>query len=167
MLGDRSARYDHPTILFTFNYMRVAEQLTEHWSNNKAIDLLLPVLLDELSEIVSIKNADQTVIFINRVGFELFKLENEEVIGHKCYELNGHEKFCDNCPASTAKLTKKSVRAEAYFESVDKWFEINAMPVCDKHGEVIYIIEIYRDLTPIKQLQEQLQFYEARTSLAP
>lgn len=164
MLGD-PAKTGSPNILIHTIHMRETEQLTEHWNNYKVIELLIPTLFDELSEIVSIKKADQTVIFYNRAGFELLKLEPEEVVGRKCYELIGREEICNNCPANVAKKTKRSARAEAYFESIGKWFEINSMPVCDKHGEVLYIIEILRDITHIKHLQEKLKSYEAQANL--
>lgn len=145
--------------------MRDSEQLTEHWNNYKVIELLIPTLFDELSEIVSIKKADQTVIFYNRAGFELLNLDPEEVVGRKCYELIGRNEICNHCPGIIAKETKKSARAETYFENIGKWFEINAMPVCDKYGEVVYIMEILRDITHLKQLQERLLTYEAQQNL--
>ena len=126
----------------------------------KMLDLLIPTVFDEISEIVSIKSPDQTILFYNHAGFKALNKKPEEVIGKKCYELIGRNDLCEGCPGSNAAKSGKSSRAEVFFDKLVKWFEINAMPVCDKNGKVIFILEILRDITHLKQLQEELLKYE-------
>lgn len=125
------------------------------------LDLLTPTLFNEISEIVSIKTPDHTILYYNQAGFKMLGMDPEDVIGRKCYELIGLEGICENCPGSSAVKTKKTDRAESYFASIDKWFEVNAMPVCDRKGNVIYILEILRDITHLKKLQEELSRHES------
>lgn len=125
------------------------------------LDLLTPSLFDEISEIVSIKKPDHTILYYNKAGYKMLGMEPKDVIGRKCYELIGRESVCEGCPGSRAVIAKKSDRAESYFESIDKWFEVYAMPVCDRKGNVSYVLEILRDITHLKKLQEELLRYEA------
>ena len=128
----------------------------------KLLDLIIPAAFDEISEIVSVKTPDHTIVFYNRAGYNMLGMEPEEVIGRKCYEIIGQSSSCTDCPGERAVLTKKSDRAESYFESIGKWFEINAMPVCDRQGRVLFVMEILRDITHLKKLQEELARYEAQ-----
>lgn len=125
------------------------------------LDLLTPALFNEISEIVSIKTPDHGILYYNQAGFKMLGMDPEDVIGRKCYELIGREGICEGCPGSSAVQTKKSERAESYFESIDKWFEVYAMPVCDRKGKVIYILEILRDITHLKKLQKELARHES------
>jgi PAS domain S-box-containing protein len=142
--------------------MKSLDHLHSENVSTELLDLIIPAAFDEISEIVSVKAPDHTILFYNRAGYKMLGLEPEEVIGRKCYEILGTPSSCSKCSATRAVITKKPDRAETYFENIGKWFEINATPVCDKEGKVIFILEIFRDITPIKKLQEQLSRYEAR-----
>jgi PAS domain S-box-containing protein len=125
------------------------------------LDLLTPALFNEISDIVSIKTPDHTILYYNQAGFKMLGMDPKDVIGRKCYELIGRKSICEDCPGSSAVKTNKSERAESYFELIDKWFEVYAMPVCNRKGEVIYILEILRDITHLKKLQEELLRHES------
>ncbi|MBE0663454.1 MAG: PAS domain-containing protein [Bacteroidales bacterium] len=142
--------------------MKSRDHLHSHNELPGMLDLIIPAAFDEISEIVSVKSPDHTILFYNRAGYKMLGLEPEDVIGRKCYEIIGCPTFCSNCAGARVVITKKSDRAESYFESIGKWFEINAMPVCNKEGKVIFVLEILRDITNLKKLEEQIAKYEAQ-----
>lgn len=125
------------------------------------LDLLTPSLLNEISEVIIIKKPDHTILYCNRAGYKMLAMEPEEVIGRKCYELMGKPTICEDCSGNKAVQAKKSDSSESFSASIGKWLEVKTIPICNKEGNVIYILEILCDLTRLKKLQDKLSKYES------
>jgi len=85
-----------------------------------------------------------------------------KIVGRKCFDLAYHfDKPCyfhndDKCPVTESIKTKKSATAIHHFCVDGKTIveEITATPILEDDGEVKYVVEEFRDLTTLLNLNK-------------
>jgi len=107
---------------------------------------------------------DLTIIKINDAYLELTGYLREEMEGHKCHELFGSD-IChtDNC--TVLRILRGETRVEATMERTRKdgttiLCDLIATPFLSPDGEILGIIEDFRDVTERQEAQRAMQ--EAR-----
>ena len=113
---------------------------------------------DSLEDVMIIIDKDYNIENMNESGLALVGKRREEVIGRKCYQvINDRETPGEYCPCPLAMRTKQVESTEHYEESFGKYFSIKSSPVFDENGEIIKFVDLRRDITERKKLEEARQ----------
>jgi signal transduction histidine kinase len=119
------------------------KQLTEDLtSTNNSLNALFAAITD-------------TIVVIDK-DFSI-SMSNKEEIGNtgKCYrKLFDSENICDECPAQ--RVFEKAEPAWSERKSGDHYYMLRSYPITDGSGNVENAIEICRNITKEKQMEEQL-----------
>ncbi len=119
----------------------------------------LQTLIDAMEDGLNILDKDYNIIFQNEPVRRLYG----DRTGEKCYRVyEGREKICDGCPVEKAFKDGESHTSErkiiAPSGEVAYW-ENTASPIKDANGKVVSCLEIVRNITKRKRV-EQLQHGE-------
>ena len=115
-------------------------------------NLSLKDVMDGIHDWVRVIGKDNKVIYanksmINGLGFNPYD--------KKCYEALGKTSPCENCISKKAVFKGSSFKKE---ETIgNKTFSVMSSPVRNNLGEIIAVVEVLRDVTNLKKLQEQIQ----------
>lgn len=115
-------------------------------------------LLDNVPDGIALLSPDLKIKWANKNLADKAKNSKIDLLSDmKCHEeLWGHRQQCDECPA--AKSFKSSKIEETCFETPDKrTMELRAIPIADEFGRVESVIEIIRDITEQRRLEQQLR----------
>jgi len=117
----------------------------------------LQSVVDAIEYGLTIQDTDYNIIYQNELLTKIFGHH----LGEKCYRVyEGKEKVCDGCPAEKAFRDGKSHTSERKVVmpsgEINFW-ENTANTVRDARGEVVSCLEITRNITERKQVEEALQ----------
>jgi PAS domain S-box-containing protein len=118
---------------------------------------ILNTILDSIPDIIGIQNIDHTILRYNRAGYEFLHLTPEDVHGRLCYELIGRNIFCEDCATEKALKTKKIEHVERYLIEYDIYLDCYSIPVLNKDGEIVFIVEQLCNITSRKRAEEELR----------
>jgi PAS domain S-box-containing protein len=120
----------------------------------------LQSLLDHIQDSIKIVEKDRTIVFINKAAQESMGKKLANSIGNKCYKEFWHRQGpCPHCmmdetfksgqhQSATIKLEEEAERSVT--------LDLSTFPVKDSTGEVIYGIEILRDVSERELLMNEL-----------
>ncbi len=109
-------------------------------------------VLNGMGDWVRVIDANDNIIYANKTMKEGLSLS---LVGRKCYEVIGRDMPCDNCVSRQSIENYKSMRKEE--EINGKIYSIMSSPLRDLNGEVHSVIEVLRDVTETKLMQEKLK----------
>ena len=136
---------------------RSEEKLRASEKKYRRVSQEFNALLDNLPDGIVHIAPDLRVIWANRSLTELVEAVGDELRGNYCYE--SFCKFrepCDPCPVSRSFLSNKF--EEGNISTPDgRFFELRVMPISDESGKVESVIEVIRDITEHRKLEEQLR----------
>jgi PAS domain S-box-containing protein len=124
----------------------------------------LPAIFNSLEDELMVVDRDYQIIEVNEAFLSRHGRHRREVIGKYCYEIaHGQNQPCHipdhECPLKAVWETRKPVRVthcHVYHVNGEKgkrYVEIIASPIEDKHGNVIAITELMRDVTRAKEME--------------
>ncbi len=123
------------------------------------LQMQLDLLMDHLPDIVSMLRPDGQVLYLNRAGRDLFKVDDKDAAGLQLNDLmpERYAKRClrDHIPEA---IEKGSWIGENLLISADKQLIPTLQTIVaprDKSGELAYIFCIERDLRELRRLEEQ------------
>ncbi len=127
-------------------------------------------IFDHLPDPVLVLKPDYLVEEANLPTLKRFQKKAEEVVGRPCYEVfHGFEEPCDHhgmtCPLPEVMQTCQTVKVLQRFDNADgtrHFDEITMAPFCPPEETEKRVIEVIKDITPRKQLEEALQTSEER-----
>lgn len=119
-------------------------------------------LLKGITDIIGVYKPDGTIIFYNDAGYSFYGVTPLEVIGKKCYEMVGRKQRCINCTTEKVINTKGMVTVSRYIKEIDKYMDIICNPVFNKQGEIILIIEQFKDITEYVRMRREIVDSEER-----
>ena len=143
----------------------VFRDVTEDYKKQKEIyesRELLESTMDAIPDPIGVLDDNYNVIRYNTAGYELLDKEPEEVYGNKCFHLIERDTPCEICAVRDSYHTKQIEKTERYEEDLDIWVDLRAYPILDKEGEVVKVIEHFRDITDRKKTEEALKEREYR-----
>lgn len=120
----------------------------------------LQSLIDNIQDSIKIVNKDRTIIFINKAAQETLGKKLADTIGNKCYEEFWHRE--GPCPYCMMDETFKSGRFQSATVKLENGdgkpitLELNTFPVKNHAGDVVYGIEILRDISEREMLINEL-----------
>lgn len=114
---------------------------------------------DSLEDIITIHDADYTILRANRAARELLGLKLEDNPAHmKCYQhYHKTESPHPACPVKESMRTGRPAMAEYYEPSIGKQLEVRVIPRYDNAGLVTGYIHVVRDITESKKTHEALE----------
>lgn len=108
-------------------------------------------IINGMSDWVRVLDREDNIIFINKAmadGLDSYP------IGQKCYEALGRKEPCGNCTSRKASFDGHSYTKEEII--ADRTFSVMSSPVRNDVGEIIAVVEVLRDVTQFKQLQNKV-----------
>ncbi len=112
---------------------------------------------DVIPDQIMVLNGDQRVNRLNRAAAAYMGVSPQEALGRHCYELmhqtSGPPDFCPH-----GQAIKEGVRShlEYYFEDKGRTLLVTLDPRRNAAGEIIGTVHVARDITPLKQMQQEM-----------
>jgi PAS domain S-box-containing protein len=130
-------------------------------------------LIESMHDGVCMVNRDFQIVLANQSLLNHLRGDIDEVIGKRCYEvLQKSSKPCEGkehpCPTSEVLRTGKpaSVTHCHLSKSGDEVFEeMNAYPIFNEEGDITHIVEVMKDITERKKMEERILQQEKHSVL--
>jgi diguanylate cyclase (GGDEF)-like protein/PAS domain S-box-containing protein len=104
---------------------------------------------------------DFTVLQINETFLKMLRKNLDETLGKKCHDVFSSEACAgQQCLVSRLSQGEKRIEYDIQKECADgvtRSFIVTATPFCGPDGEVIGIVEVYKDISDRKRAEEALQ----------
>lgn len=125
------------------NSLQLMERSKSEWENS----------LDTIDTLVSIHDADFTIIRANTAVAKKFNTDIKEIIGKKCYKVfHGTEEPWKTCPHRKSLETKTQCSEEIEDPYMCGIFNITASPFFNDAGKYLGTLHVTRDITKHKKL---------------
>ncbi len=101
---------------------------------------------------------DRHLVLANRVFLAAMDKEENELLGADYHTLwQGHDCTAENCPVEQVLATGQPASHEHQLVKDDgtHWYERTASPMLGDTGQVEYVIEVIRDITAKRQLEQE------------
>ena len=113
-------------------------------------------VLDAFSDSLTLQDPHYEIIWANQSAARLMERELPDIIGKHCYELwRGKHTPCDDCPVQKAFQTGRKEHGETTTPD-GRIFDLRAFPIPDETGKVTRVIEVGRDITNRKKIEDEL-----------
>ncbi|MBN1636357.1 MAG: PAS domain S-box protein [Deltaproteobacteria bacterium] len=125
----------------------------------------LQVVLDGITDNITLQDHDLKILLANKAAADSLKLMPNELIGKKRFEL-WHNRSDASEDHPVVQALKTNSNQDGTFQTPDgNHWEIRAFPLQDENGKVRGAIEISRNVTSKKKLEEEMQKREMLDSL--
>ncbi len=122
------------------------------------------VLVESASESIFAVSKEYRIISMNKSGAERLNVTPEDIVGKSVYDFFPKSFIDDSIYILDEVLNhKKQVgpfRIELPLQGEKVWFDIILTPVMDANGEISHVIGIGRDVTMLKQAEEEKEILE-------
>jgi PAS domain S-box-containing protein len=128
--------------------------------NEKRLQRTLTMLestMNAIPDAIGVLDNNYNVISYNEAGYNLLNISPDEVYGKKCYELIHRDSPCNPCAVRESYRTKQIEHVDRYDADLDIWVDLRAYPILDEHGNVVQVIEHFRDITQRKTIENKLR----------
>jgi len=114
---------------------------------------VLPVedIINGMLDWVRVIDHNGVIIYANKAMQDDF---DYPIIGKKCYEVFCQKEPCDNCISKMVSTDGETHEKEEKFS--DRYFSVKSSPIKDRNGDVIAVVEVLRDITNEKILNQKL-----------
>ena len=117
-------------------------------------------VIDGLTDDLKIVDRDYRVLYVNRTAARRLFKEPEQVLGYKCYEVFNHfDRPCPYCTTQKTFETGETLHTEFGYTDTEGdpyFFLLTTYPLRDPRGEIPYVVEITRDVTQEKRLEQEV-----------
>ncbi|MEW6600346.1 MAG: ATP-binding protein, partial [Nitrospirota bacterium] len=135
---------------------RIEEALIKSETQFKNLSQEFNALLNAIPDGLTLLSSDLKVLWANQNSAALLGIKDEDMTGQYCYML-WHKSTgpCEICPVKQAFLTG-NVESGTVRTADGRLWDLRAVPIRNENGEVIKAIEVARDVTQQRRLEEQL-----------
>ncbi|MFP4432692.1 MAG: sensor histidine kinase [Spirochaetota bacterium] len=144
---------------------QLEERVREQTAELQVSQAFLASIIDQSGDFMTVVDRDYNVVRANPAAMQLAQargtLANSETAeGRKCHEVYfGRGLPCETCPARDAFESRAERRHLIPYPNAtepERWFDISGFPITDPTGKIRYVIEVGRDVTELKKLEEHL-----------
>lgn len=136
---------------------RAEEELLRSEAEFRRLSQEFNGLLDAIPDSLALIDTDLKVLWANRAAVETVGMTAEEVAGRHCYALwHNRASACDPCPVARTFTTGES-QSETVTGTEGSIWDIRTVPLVDAQGRATRVIEVKRDITEHRRLEEQLR----------
>lgn len=107
-------------------------------------------IIDSIADYIRVLDLDGKIVLINNS----MKSRFGEIVGSQCFECLGKHERCDSCVTQRILRGELSVNAERTVEG--RRYSVKATPVINEAGEVLGVVEVFRDITDMADLRDRL-----------
>ncbi len=119
----------------------------------------LQTALDGIRDCINIVDKDFKIIFMNEAASQRAGKKRHLLLGNKCYiELWKESAPCENCVTGKVFETGKPQQTITWETGIDGkklCIEKFSFPIADEESKVEYVVEIFRDITERKLLENE------------
>ena len=113
-------------------------------------------LLDAIPDSLMLLDRDLQLLWANRATVENVGATTGQVAGRRCYELwYGLETPCDPCPVLESFDSGFPCQVTVTRASDGRAWDMRTVPLLDEQGRVVKVIEVKRDVTEHKKMEQQ------------
>ncbi len=124
------------------------------------------ITFDSITDPISIQDNNHRIIRVNKAFAKAFGMEPKDIIGRKCYQvIHGTDSPPAPCPHQTILADHQPLTEEFYDASRRTHLEISMAPLLDDQGQMMGVIQITKDVTERKRMQEKLIVTDRLVSL--
>lgn len=136
---------------------RLLHELRDSENKYRSLSQQLHSLLDAIPDNLKLLDRDLKVLWANESATTEIDKSEVEVIGQYCFVLwCGLIEPCYYCPVVQSIATGKACSVVATRPDNKVW-DLRAIPLIDEQGEVVNVIELKRDITEHRSLEDQLR----------
>ena len=133
---------------------------TENFFREFPVQEYFQGVIDGLTDDLKIVNREYQVVYVNQMASgKLFK-EPAQILGRKCYEVFNHfDRPCPFCTTQKTFGTGETLHTEFGYTDTEGdpyFFILTTYPLRDTKGEIPYVVEITRDITQEKRLEQEV-----------
>jgi len=129
----------------------------------------LQSILDGIQDPIKIVDRNYDIVFTNLAASKATRRPFDEILGNKCYKLFYNlEEPCPHCLTSSVFSNGKAGSIPFVKELKDGekiYYDLFSFPIADSKGKVKFVIELVKDITQRKKLEEQLLSSERLASM--
>ncbi len=124
------------------------------------------ITFDSITDPISIHDNNHRIIRVNKAFAKAYGREPQDIIGRTCYEvIHGTDSPPPTCPHQTILAAQKPLTEEFYDAGRGAHLEISMAPLLDDQGQMMGVIQITKDVTERKRMQEKLIVTDRLVSL--
>lgn len=136
--------------------LRFVEDLKRQWMST----------IDALVDPLMIVGKDYKIRKANLALARMAGKSVKEINGRNCYEVFANRQApCVGCSMRDAAKNKEEKTFNLSNIHGDRYFEVTSQPLIDSEGDLDGIVQVYRDRTDAKRMQEQLAQQEKLASI--
>jgi len=122
--------------------------------------------IDAMVDPLMIVNADYTIVKANKAMASMSNRTIREIVGSKCHEVFANSKKpCSGCKMKNAAKTFQNETFNLEQVRGDRYYEVASQPIVNPDGGFEGVVQVYRDRTEAKLLQDQLMQNEKLASI--
>jgi PAS domain S-box-containing protein len=115
------------------------------------------ITFDSITDRISIHDKENRLLRVNKAYAAKFGLAPRDIIGKTCNQLaHGIDGLPKNCPWAQTLRTGKPSTVEVFQPDIGLWVQESASPVFGNNGEVIGTVNIIKDVTEFRQMEQRL-----------
>jgi two-component system NtrC family sensor kinase len=116
---------------------------------------------------------DYTVSYANEAILSQSGLEMDDIIGQPCYKVSrlhdedchSNDKICRLDEVYRTKSPQITIHQQPDNNGNLKWVEVSMSPMFDEQGEVVRVVELFRDISERKRLEQEMLRAEKLASI--
>ncbi len=113
---------------------------------------------DTIPDIIAVIDNQYRIIKANKTMAKKLGVTRKKLIGKLCYNvIHGTEEPPSNCPHGKCVSDGKEHIEEFYADNLKGHYILSATPLSDSEGHVIGVVEVARDITERKKIENKLQ----------
>ena len=137
---------------------RTYQQITLLFNQVEESERFLANILNCIRPQLLVVDKDGHLVLANRVFLAAMGKEEKELLGADYHSLwQGQDSAAEDCPVEQVLATGQAASQEQQLSKDDgpRWYERTASPMLDEKGEIEYVIEVIRDITAKRQLEQE------------
>jgi signal transduction histidine kinase len=114
-------------------------------------------LLEAIPDSLTLLTPDLKVLWANQGAAKGMKKALDDVVGRHCYALwDGRDSPCDICPVQRT-FKAGDTQSDVVPSTDERFWDVRTVPLKDQDGKVTRVIEVARDITEQRRMEEQLR----------
>ena len=134
------------------------QQITLLFNQIEENERFLTNILDCIRPQLLVLDKNKHLVLVNKVFQEVMECSENDLLGCDYDELwQNHECEEEDCPVNRVFETGETstYTHRTFKEDGERWYERTASPMLGPDGEIEYVIEVIRDITAKRQLEEE------------
>lgn len=134
---------------------QAAESLRQREEEYRKLSQEFEGILDAIPDNLTLQDRELRILWTNEAAAQSVSKKPEDLVGQHCYGLwHNRTEPCESCPV--AESFRTGMPAARVVETPDgRMWDLRTLPLADEHGTVTRVIELARNITEHRRLEEQ------------